>query len=57
MEGHFNTVDETQMEFQVVLDSLQERTSMVLFRYGKDSGITVYIPKGTILKGMVSKFK
>jgi hypothetical protein len=50
-------VSDIQRESQVVLDSIKERTSMVLSKRGKNDGIAVYVPKETILKEMVTKIE
>jgi hypothetical protein len=52
---HFETVSDIQRESQVVLDSIKENDFHVLLRHGKYDGITVYIPKETILKEMAAK--
>lgn len=52
-EHYFDTADETQKELQMVFGQLYGK---VLLRCGRDVEITVYVPKGTILKGIVTKF-
>jgi hypothetical protein len=39
------------------LAALKKMTSTVLLKHGKNYGITVYIPKETILKKMTAKIK
>jgi hypothetical protein len=56
---HFETVSDIQRELQVVLNSINKMTSTVLLkcekRKQKNNGITVYVPKETILKGWQPK--
>jgi hypothetical protein len=53
----FETVSDMQRELHVVLDSIKKMTSMVLLKRGKNDGITVYVPKDTILKEMTYKIE
>jgi histone-lysine N-methyltransferase SETMAR len=41
----------------VVLDSIKENTPTVLLQHRKNDGITVYVPKETILKEMAAKIE
>jgi hypothetical protein len=52
-ELHFRTVSDIQRESQ----ALRKITSMELLKHGKNDGITVYVPKETILKEMADKIK
>jgi hypothetical protein len=50
-------VSDIQRELQAVLTALRKVTSTVFLKHGKNDGITVYIPKETILKEMAAKIK
>jgi hypothetical protein len=52
----FKTVSDIQRESQAVLDNIKENNFTVLLKHGND-GITVYIPKETILKEMAAKIE
>jgi hypothetical protein len=41
----------------VVLDSIKDNDFYGVFEAWEDDGITVYVPKATILKEMVAKIK
>jgi hypothetical protein len=37
--------------------ALRKMTLVALLKYGKNDGITIYVPKGTILKEMANKIE
>jgi hypothetical protein len=51
LKGHFETVSDIQMESEAVLDSIKENDFHSLLKYGKNDGITVYVPKKTYFEG------
>jgi hypothetical protein len=50
-------VSDIQRELQAVLNSIEEMTSTGLLKHGKNDGITVYVPKETILKETTAKIE
>jgi uncharacterized protein (DUF924 family) len=54
---HFETVSDMQRELQVVLNSIKENVFRGASEAWKNDGIAVYVPKETILKGMVAKIE
>jgi hypothetical protein len=46
----FETVSEIQRELQAVFDSIKENDFHCALKHEETDGITVYIPKETILK-------
>jgi hypothetical protein len=56
-EQHFETVPDIQRESQWYSTALRKMTLMVLLKYRKNDGITVYVPKETILKEMAVKIE
>jgi hypothetical protein len=53
----FKTVSDIQRELQVVLDSIKENDFHDDLKRGKKDGITVHVPKETILKEMAAKIE
>jgi hypothetical protein len=53
----FETVCDIQRESQAVLDSIQDNDFHGAFKRGKKDGITVYVPKETILKEVAAKIE
>jgi hypothetical protein len=53
----FETVSDIQRESQAVLDIIRNMTSTVPLKRGKNDGITVYVPKETILMEMAAKIE
>jgi hypothetical protein len=53
----FKTVSDIQRESQMVLDSVKENGFYGAFALWKKDGITVYLPKETILKEMAAKIE
>lgn len=45
------------MESHIVFDGLQEKDFHAGFEVWKIAGIAMYIPSGTILKGVADRFK
>jgi hypothetical protein len=56
-ERCFETVSDIQRESQAVLDSIKENDSHGAFEAWKNSGITVCVPKQTILNEMAAKIE
>jgi hypothetical protein len=56
-EPCFETVSDIQGNRKRCLTALWKMTSMALLKHGKNDGITVYIPKGTILKEMAAEIE
>jgi hypothetical protein len=50
-------VSDIQRESRAVLDSIKENDFHGAFEAWENNGITVYVPKGTILKEMATKIK
>jgi hypothetical protein len=50
-------VSDIQRELQVVLDSIKENDFYSAFKVWEKNGVTVYIPKETILKEMAVKIE
>jgi hypothetical protein len=55
--GRFETVSEIQRKSHAVLDGIKENDSHGVLKHGKKDGITVYVPKETILKEMAAKIE
>jgi hypothetical protein len=53
----FETVSDIQRESQAVLDSIKENDFHGVLKRGKNDGIAVYVPKGTILKEIAAKIE
>jgi hypothetical protein len=53
----FETVSDIQRESQAVLDNIKENDFHSDLKPGKNDGITVYIPKETVLKEMAAKIE
>jgi hypothetical protein len=54
---HFETVLTSKGYHNQYLTALRKMTSMVLLKREKNDGITVYVPKETILKEMAAKIE
>jgi hypothetical protein len=50
-------VSHIQREPQAILDSIKENDLHGSLKRGKNNGIVVYVPKGTILKAMAAKIE
>jgi hypothetical protein len=55
--GRFGTVSDSKREPQAVLDSIKENDFHCALKHGKNDGISVYIPKETILKEKAVKIE
>jgi hypothetical protein len=54
---HFETVSDIQRELQAILNSIKKNDFHGAFEVWKNNGITVYVPKETILKQMAAKIE